>query len=291
MIAVMQARAPQIPLGFVCQHFGACRSGFYGWQKRGQLSTFIKKQSICDKIKEIFTNSHKTYGSPRIYEELRELGFHVSENTVAKYMTELGLDARLKKKFRVVTTDSNHASPIADRLLKVEDHQTLPTASGEVLAGDITYLKLGNEYLYLAVVLDLYSRAVVGWSMQRNLQTKLVLDALEAAMDKVGPDAQVIFHSDRGSQYASEVYRNFCGSRGVLPSMSRRGNCYDNAYVESWFGSFKKEWLYRKTYRTEAELRAIIFDYIEVWYNRKRRHSSIGYVSPERFENKLAARN
>lgn len=289
MISVVQVSAPQIPIGFVCNHFGACRSGFYEWQKRSQLSSFARKKTICDEIKMIFSKSHKTYGSPRIYEELKELGFHVSENTVAKYMAELGLDARLKKKFRVITTDSNHTSPIADRLLKVEDHQTLPKACGEVLAGDITYLKLGNEYLYLAIVIDLYSRAVVGWSMSRSLETKLVLDALKAAMDKVGPDAQVIFHSDRGSQYASEAYRKFCGSRGVLPSMSRRGNCYDNSYVESWFGGFKKEWLYRKTYRTETELRGIVFDYIEVWYNRKRRHSSLGYVSPEQFEKKLAA--
>lgn len=291
MIALILQESPDIPVGFICEHFGVSRSGFYDWQRRSEPTRFTKKHDICEAIKKIFLENHKTYGSPRVYEELKTLGFHVSENTVAKYMRELGLDARLKKKFRVVTTDSNHSSPIADRLLKVEDHQTLPKAPGEVLAGDITYIKLGSSFLYLAVVIDLYTRAVVGWSMQRSLHTGLVLDALAAAMATVGPDAQVIFHSDRGSQYASEAYRNFCNSNGVLPSMSRRGNCYDNAYVESWFGGFKKEWLYRRLYSTESELRAIVFDYIEVWYNRKRRHSALGYVSPMQFENNLAAQH
>ncbi len=209
-----------------------------------------------------------------MYEELKEFGFQVSENSVAKYMRELGLDARLKKKFRVITTNPDHSSPIADRLLKVDDHQTLPPGPGQVLAGDVTYIKLGNSFLYLAVVIDLYTSSVVGWSMHKTLHAQLVLDALAAAMAKVGPDAQVILHSDRGFQYASEAYRNFCSSKGILPSMSRRGNYYDNAYVESWFGSFKEEWLYRHSYSTERELRALVFDYIEVWYNRRRRHSS-----------------
>jgi transposase InsO family protein len=251
----------------------------------------VKKAKICEKIRHVFKASRDTYGSPRVYEELKSLGYLVSENTIAKYMVEMGLDARLKKKFRVMTTDSDHPHPIADRLLKVEDHHTLPEGPGQVLAGDITYLKLGDSFLYLAIVIDLFTRKVVGWSMQRSLETKLVLDALADAIAKVGPDAEVIFHSDRGSQYASEAYRNFCSSRGVLPSMSRRGNCYDNAYVESWFGGFKTEWLYRRSYSTESELRAIVFDYIEVWYNRKRRHSALGYVSPQQFEMKHAAQH
>jgi transposase InsO family protein len=288
VISSIYKEAPHVPLSFICTHFGASRSGYYEWLGRIETATFVKKQEICTSINRIFADSHGTYGSPRVYQELKALGFQVSENTVAKYMVEMNLDARLKKKFRVLTTDSNHSSPIAERLLKVEDHQTLPTEPGQVLAGDITYLELGSGFLYLAVVIDLYTREVVGWSMQRTLQTKLVLDALQAAMAKVGPDAEVIFHSDRGSQYASEAYRNFCSSRGVLPSMSRRGNCYDNAYVESWFSGFKKEWLYRRSYSTEAELKAIVFDYIEVWYNRKRRHSSLGYVSPAQFVQNLA---
>jgi putative transposase len=145
--------------------------------------------------------------------------------------------------------------------------------------------------LYLAVAIDLYTRAVVGRSMHKSLQIKHVLDALAAAMAKVGWAAQVIFHSDRGSQYASEVYRNFCRSKGVRPSMSRQGNCYDHSYVESWFGGFKKEWLYRRTYNTESEPRAIVFEYIVVWYNRKRQNSALGYVSPVQFVNKSAVQH
>lgn len=215
-------------------------------------------------------------------------GFNISQNTVAKYMKTLSLDARLKKKFRVFTTDSNHKNPVAGRLFKVEDHSTLPKGPGEVLAGDITYLRLGNGFVYLAVVIDVYTREVVGWSMGKSLHTKLVLDALEAAMAKLGPDVQVIFHSDRGSQYASEAYRNFCKNKNILPSMSRRGNCYDNSYVESWFSSLKKERIYRSIYRSEQELRAIVFDYIEVWYNRKRKHSSLGYLSPLEYKQRYA---
>jgi transposase InsO family protein len=205
-------------------------------------------------------------------------------------MKELGLDARLKKKFRILTTDSNHPHPIAPRLFKTEEENCLPAAPNKILAGDITYLKYGNSFLYLAVVLDLFNREVVGWSMGDNLETSLVLRALHSAMLKVGPDAEVIFHSDRGSQYASEAYRRFLNGKNIVPSMSRSGNCYDNAYVESWFGSLKKEWVYRRKFSTKEELRGIVFEYIETWYNKKRRHSSLGYLSPleYKFKQKFA---
>ena len=195
----------------------------------------------------------------------------------------MGLDARHKNKFRVMTTDSNHTSPIAPRLLKTESEETLPKRSGEVLAGDITYLKLGQKFIYLAVVMDIYTREIIGWSMSWSLETTVIMRAMDMAMKKVGPDAEIIFHSDRGSQYASEAYRNFLKSKNVKPSMSRRGNCYDNAYVESWFSSLKKEWIYRSQYSSARELRGLVFEYIETWYNRKRKHSSLGYVSPEKY--------
>ena len=289
MIRTIRQEKKFIPLDFLCRHFGVSRSGFYKWINAGTPARLVKKSLICEAIKNIFRQSKETYGSPRIYDELCDQGFQVSENTVAKYMVELGLDARLKKRFRIQTTDSNHSGPIADRLFKVEDHHDMPKSPGEVLAGDITYLRLGDRFLYLSVVIDLYTRAVVGWSVQDRLHTKLVLDALASAMKKVGPDAKVIFHSDRGSQYASDAYRKFCRSKIIQPSMSRRGNCYDNAYVESWFGGFKKEWLYRRSFSSEAELRSIVFEYIEVWYNRKRKHSALGYVSPMQFEANHAA--
>ena len=199
-------------------------------------------------------------------------------------MAQMGLDARLKKKFRVQITDSNHAGPIAERLFRVEDEQTLPEAPRQILAGDITYLRLGESFLYLAVVLDIFTREVVGWSMSRNLETKLVLTALEGAMKRLGPDVEVMFRSDRGSQYASEAYRRLCNAKNITLSTSRRGNCYDNSYVESWFSSLKKEWLYRRSYAGEEQLRTLVFHYIEVWYNRRRKHSALDYMSPVQFK-------
>lgn len=199
-------------------------------------------------------------------------------------MKEMGLDARLKKKYRVQTTDSNHNHPIAPRLFKIEENQPLPSGPGKLLAGDITYLRVDYKFIYLAVVLDLFNREVVGWSMGNSLETSLVLRALDNAMKVVGPDAEVIFHSDRGSQYASKAYQNLLKNKNIKPSMSRRGNCYDNAYVESWFSSLKKEWIYRNSYSTEAELKALVFEYIEVWYNKKRKHSSLGNQSPEKYK-------
>jgi len=273
----------KIPIRFLCKYFGVSSSSYYFWLQEHMTVRCETKQTICDCINEIFASSRQTYGSPRVYQELNQRGYKVSENTVAKYMKELGLDARLKKKYRVQTTDSKHPHPIADRLLKIEDEHHLPTQPGELLAGDITYLKVGGQFLYLAVVLDLFNREVVGWSMDESLETKIVLRALSNAMKKVGPDAEVIFHSDRGSQYASEAYRKFMKNHNITPSMSRRGNCYDNAYVESWFSSLKKEWIYRQQYTTKEELKSLVFEYIETWYNKRRRHSSLDYFSPEEY--------
>lgn len=284
MIELVKRDKSRVPIRFLCQYFGVTPSGYYNWKKQALRTRFIRKEEICKKIQIIFKESKETYGAPRIYQELKDLNILVSLNTVAKYMSELGLDARLKKKFSIQTTDSNHNSPIADRVFKVEDENALPTKPGEILAGDITYLRLGNSFLYLAVVMDVFNREIIGWSMGTSLHTKLVLDALSMAMKKVGPEAEVTFHSDRGSQYASEAYRNFLKANKATPSMSRSGNCYDNAYVESWFASLKKEWIYRHQYETEAELRSLVFEYIEVWYNKKRKHSGLDYLSPEEYK-------
>ena len=280
---VRKASDAKIPISFLASHFGVSISGYYNWLKKSEGIRFLKKEEICDRIKYYFKLSKKTYGSPRIYMELANEGILVSENTVAKYMRELGLDARLKKKFRVQTTDSDHDSPIAPRLFEVESENPIPKSPGELLAGDITYLRLGNSFLYLSVVMDLFNREIVGWSMSSSLHTDLVLKSLEMAMKTTKADAEVIFHSDRGSQYASEAYRKMLKKGNIIPSMSRKGNCYDNAYVESWFASLKKEWIYRHNYLTEKELKALVFEYIEVWYNKKRRHSSLGNISPREY--------
>lgn len=269
----------KVPISFSCRYFGVARSSFYYWKKDKNLASLETKSKIQDAIKRSFKHSKGTYGAPRIYEELIAQDFNVSENTIAKYMKELGLNASLKKKFKVQTTDSRHNDPIAPRVFKVEG-DVMPKAPGEVLAGDITYMRLGSSFIYLAVVMDLFNREIIGWSMSPSLETQIVLDALAMAMKKVGPDAEIIFHSDRGSQYASVAYRKLLKAHRAIPSMSRKGNCYDNAYVESWFGSFKKEWLYRNRYSDERELRQLVFEYIEIWYNKKRRHSSLDYKSP-----------
>lgn len=286
MIAMLK---PTVPISFGCRYFGVSRSSYYYWAKSNDLPSLKTKEQVLKAIRKSFEESKETYGSPRIYLDLIEQGFQISENTVAKYMRELGLDARLKKKFKVQTTDSNHSDPIAPRLFKAEDDDVLPSRPGEILAGDITYLRLGNSFIYLAVVMDLFNREIVGWSINKSLERQIVLDALDMAMRKVGPDVEVVFHSDRGSQYASEAYRKMLQAHNAKPSMSRKGNCYDNAYVESWFGSFKKEWLYRRSYSTEAQLKQIVFEYIEIWYNRKRRHSALDNMSPINYKLKYQA--
>ncbi len=274
----------EIPVNFLCSYFSVNRSSFYYWNKINTSMAFHSKKRICDEIKIIFKESRKTYGSPRIFQELKKRKIQVCENTVAKYMNEMGLDARYKKKFKVQTTDSNHNNPIAPRVFKTEDIDTFPNEPGKLLAGDITYLKTKSGFVYLAVVLDLFNREVVGWSMGDNLETTIVLDALDSAMRKVGPDAEVIFHSDRGSQYASDAYRKFLKNKNIKPSMSRKGNCYDNAYVESWFASLKKDEIYRKDFKCKENIKSSVFEYIEVWYNKKRSHSSLGYLSPVEYK-------
>jgi transposase InsO family protein len=280
---VIQQLSEKIPVCFLCRHFGVSRSHFYKWKTAHESTRAAQKSQICEAIRKILSASKETYGSPRIHAELLEQGMQASENTVAKYMNEMGLDGRLKKKFRVITTDSNHSQPIAPRLFETENH-TVPEGPGQVLAGDITYLRIGTSFIYLAIVMDLYNREILGWSMSWSLETKVVLDALDMAMRKVGPDSQVVFHSDRGSQYASEAYRKMLKNKNIKPSMSRKGNCYDNAYVESWFSSLKKEWIYRRHYSTAAELKTLVFEYIETWYNKRRKYSSLGNLSPEMYK-------
>lgn len=285
MITEIKSLKPHIPYEFLFYYFGVSSSGYFDWKKRKDVSHLTKKSKVQDQIKDIFEESKGTYGSPRIHAELTERGVQVSENTIAKYMNELGLNADRKPKYKVMTTDSDHSNPIADRVFKAEEENSIPTAPGKVLAGDITYLKLSKyHHIYLAVVIDLFNREVVGWAIGQSLETILISKALESAMYVVGADAEVIFHSDRGVQYASEAYRKLLKNNGITPSMSRKGNCYDNSYVESFFASLKKEWIYRIDYQTEEELRKLVFEYIEIWYNRKRKHSSLGFLSPVNYK-------
>ena len=290
MIYLAKQEFPSVPYTHLFSHFECSRSGFYLWLEKREKTLLhgqepSRKDQICQEISDLFKRSGGTYGSPRIHPGLKALGYSVCKDTVAKYMREMGLRATLKKSCKVKTTDSQHNHPISQRLFRVEDPETMPKSCGEVFAGDITYLKLiGGTVAYLAVVMDIFSRKIVGWSLGLSMETSLVLDALEQALVKRKKDVQILFHSDRGSQYASKIYRDLLKKNEVLPSMSRRGNCYDNAFVESFFGTLKKEFIYRNTFESFEGLRFGLFKFIEVWYNRNRFHSALGYQTPEECE-------
>ena len=223
--------------------------------------------------------SKGTYGSPRIHQELKKCNLSCSVNTVAKAMCQLGIKVGHKKKYRPQTTNSNHAFPVADRIFKTEEE--LPQLPNQVWASDITYLKISNgEWRYLSVVMDLFNREVIGWSIDPTLQTMGVATALQSAIINRGTDTKTIFHSDRGVQYASEAFRSLLSGNKFIPSMSRKGNCYDNCYVESFFKTLKSDLENMNIVLTRENIQSKIFKYIETWYNRKRLHSSLSYMSP-----------
>lgn len=260
-------------------------SGFYAWRGRPECRRSREDRRLLAHIKSSFAESDQTYGSPRIYRDLQEEGIICGKRRVAKLMRQSGLRAQLPKRF-VVTTDSKHALPVADNVL---DRQFEAVAADTRWAADITYVWTRQGWLYLSVVLDLFSRKAVGWSMQSTLERGLVQDALSMALLQRRPAEGLLCHSDRGSQYASRDYQALLKESGITCSMSRKGNCWDNAPVESFFSTLKRERIHRRQYETRAEARADIFQYIELWYNRRRRHSSLGYLSPEEFERRAAA--
>ena len=257
-------------------------SGYHAWFSRPQSARSEQEERLLVRIKTVHAESQGTYGSPRIFRDLREDGFRISRKRIERLMRKHGISARVKKRYRV-TTDSKHNLPVAENLL---DQKFEAEQANTRWAGDITYIWTGQGWLYLAVILDLWSRRVVGWSMQEQLERALVLDALDAALRRRQPRPSngLICHSDRGSQYASGDYQMILREHGIACSMSRKGNCYDNAPVESFFASLKRELIYRRRFASREEARIAVFAWIEGWYNRKRRHSALGYQSPEQFE-------
>lgn len=233
-------------------------------------------------IKVIHKRSRETYGSPRIHVDLGEKGIFCSEKRVARLMKHHRIAAKRKRKF-VVTTDSRHDLPVAENKLNQIFSATKPN---EKWVTDITYVWTREGWLYLAVILDLYSRKVIGWAMDKTMERGLVMNALQMALLARKPERGLLHHSDRGSQYASNDYQQLLKDNKITCSMSRKGNCYDNACMESFFATLKQELVYHRQYQTRKEAKQDIFEYIQVWYNRKRRHSSLGYFSPEQFENK-----
>lgn len=269
------------PTRTMCRVLGVSASGFYDWLDRPPSKREQDNARLLRAIRQSFDASDGTYGSPRIVLDLQEVGETCSENRVARLMQVAGIKARHKRR-RVPGQQEATVHSIAPNLL---DRQFAATAPNQKWAADFTYVWTGEGWLFVAVVLDLYSRRVVGWSMQPTMTAQLVMDALLMAIFRRGRPQAVMHHSDQGSQYTSEDFQRLLESHGIVCSMSRRGNCWDNAAMESFFSTLKTERLNRKRYRTRDEVRADVFDYVERFYNPRRRHSTLGYVSPAQFEN------
>jgi putative transposase len=257
------------------------KSGFYAWQKRLESKRSKERKILSKKIKTIFENSRRTYGIARVHACLREENEWCSRPRVAGIMRELGLKGKRKGIIRKKTTNSNHALEVAQNKLEREFKAEKPN---QKWVADLTYIPTLEGWLFLAVVLDLFSRKIVGWSMSESLETQVVLDALEMARSSRNPRAGLLHHSDRGVQYGAGIHRLALEKFGAISSMSRRGNCWDNAVVESLLGTLKCELDLDKPIGSMAETRGMVFEWIEVWYNRERRHSSLGFLSPVVFE-------
>jgi putative transposase len=279
-IAVEKASFPVVVL---CRILGVSRSGFYAWDDRVPSARSLEDARLRVHVAAIYERGRKVVGAPSIHAQLRADGFTVSRKRVARLMRELGLRSLRKRRFKA-TTDSNHALPVAENVL---DRQFEVDAPNVAWVTDITYVWTSEGWLYLAAILDLFSRRVVGFAMSDKIDRALVLDALRLAAGRRVPNAGLVHHSDRGSQYASNDYQTALDALGVVCSMSRKGNCWDNAVAESFFATLKTELVYQRRFATRREAREAIFDFIEVFYNRERRHSSLGYVSPVEYEMKF----
>jgi putative transposase len=272
------------PVKSLCEVLKVSRSGYYQWRTVPNSVRARQEALMQERIAQIHRASRGTYGSPRVAAVLRKEGHSIGRHRVARLMRVTGLQGRQRRRYRVRTTDSNHDQPVAPNRLKVADR---PTRIDEVWVSDITYVPTQEGWLYLAGVLDLYSRRLIGWAMGSGLETALPLAALLMALRHRRPPAGVVHHSDRGCQYASSVYRSALAANGCVASMSRRGNCYDNAAMEAFWSTLKHELVYRRDFRTRAEATTAIFDYIESFYNRVRLHSALGYQSPLDYEANL----
>jgi transposase InsO family protein len=270
----------------MCKTLEVSRSGLYAWLGRQESDRARKDRRLSALICGIFQESRGTYGAPRIFQTLRKRDVRCGRKRVARLMKTAGLRPKTRRRFRVKTTDSRHGHPIAPDLLG-QDFSA--GGANEAWVSDITYIPTDEGWLYLASTMDLFSRLIVGWSMSASLEATIAMDALKMAIGRRCPPAGLIHHSDRGVQYACGEFRRLLQAHGIECSMSRTGNCYDNAAKESFFHTLKTELVHHEHYRTRAEARASVFEYIETFYNRERLHSTLGYCSPIEFENQTAA--
>jgi len=280
--AYIRRHRNQYPIRLMCRLLKVSPSGYYGWRTRPESDRARVDRELTRAIRQVHAESDGTYGSPRVHAELKDLGWRCGRAKVARIMRHTGLKGCPKRRFRV----TRRRGVVKARNLLEQDFSAI--AVNERWASDITFIWTGQGWLYLAVVMDLYSRKVVGWSMSRRVDRQIVVDAMQMALDQRRPDAGLIHHSDRGSQYLSDDFQALLRRHQVTCSMSDRGSCYDNAVVEAFFASLKRERTRRRTYQTIAQARADVFDYIERFYNRQRRHGYVGNISPTAFEERTS---
>jgi transposase InsO family protein len=271
----------QYEVAMMCQVLNVSRSGYYAWCVRPVGEQAVRRAELTERIRKVHAESRATYGSPRIHAELAAQGVDACVNTVAKLMRRAGVRAAPAARFVPQTTDSSHGLAVARNLLGRDFTAGAPNRKW---ACDITYVHTQEGFLYVAAVMDLCSRRIVGWAMAEHLRAELCADALKMALDNRRPGPGLVHHSDQGVQYASCDYQRLLARGKIAVSMSRKGDCYDNAAMESFWGTLKTEWVYRQKYADRRHAADSIFWFIECWYNRKRRHSALGYKSPEAFE-------
>ena len=280
----MASHAEEFRVDLMCHVLQVSRSGYYAWRRRPASAQAQRRNRLLEQIQAAHAESRQTYGSPRVHAELEAQGVSCSKNTVAKLMREHALRSKMRRRFVVRTTDSRHAHPIFENRLNQQFEQP---STDRAWAADITYIPTAEGWLYLAAVIDLCSRRIVGWATADHLRAELPCQALQRALDERDPTSELLHHSDRGVQYACDEYQQLLAEWGIAPSMSRTGNCYDNAVMESFFGTLKTEMIHHETYESRAAAHQALFEYIEVFYNRKRRHSALGYRSPMEYEASL----
>ena len=278
--AWIQEHTKTFPVAVMCRVLQVSTSGYYDWLGRKPSSQQQRREQIAQQAAHSYFESKRIYGYRKVYQDLLEGGVLCCEETVRRIMRRIGLYSRIKGKF-VVTTDSGHDLIVAANLL---DRNFTAEMPNQKWVADITYVATDEGWLYLAAVMDLFSRRIVGWAMSEHIDASLVVSAMAMALSQRRPEVGLLHHSDRGSQYASDVFQELLQDNGIVCSMSRKGDCWDNACMESFFGSLKTEWVTVKKYKTRDEAEKDIFKYIELFYNRKRRHAALGYLSPAAYE-------
>jgi len=277
----IQDHCRQFPTRLMCRVLHVAPAGYYAWRKRPIAPRRLRSTMLAESIRQVHDQSRKRYGSPRVHRQLKLQGTNCCLNTVAKLMKQHQLRSRLKRRFKLRTTDSNHPHPIAPNTLARRFARSDPD---QAWCADLTYIPTDQGWLYLSAVIDLCSRKIVGWNLAAHLGAAPTLQALKMALKERKPKAGLLHHSDRGVQYACSEYRQMLQSHGIQPSMSRSGNCYDNAVMESFFKTLKTELIYHEHYTTHQEAQRSLHQYIEIFYNRQRLHSALDYQSPVSYE-------